>query len=319
MSGFTDVLVALAVVALIVVRQIRPQPAGSRRWWLVPAVLVLLVLREPGTVDGRHQVASVLLLTVELVTGLLMGAAWAWTSRMWTEPDGSVWVRGTKATLAVRGRGHPPAARARGSGRTHRGASGHRCAAARPCGFADRGRTDQPGDRPPTACLHGDGERPTSTTSSPSPASRTAPRRCGTPIRTGWHSLRGALSPDGVSREGGFRTFSSSSTAAGPGSGECVSVPCDPSPGHREGGKLGPQLRGAARTLAIAQSGPRAGEVTRHPEADVRPACRRPTVSGARRGGSAPERGHVRPQRGAVPADVQEPWPGEPFTLSRSL
>ncbi|GHH88135.1 DUF1453 domain-containing protein [Streptomyces sulfonofaciens] len=102
MSGLVDVAVAVAVVALIVVRQVRPQPlSGGRRWWLVPAVLICLALREPGILDARHQVASGILLAVELLVGVVMGAAWAWTSRVWTEPDGSVWTRGTKATVAA--------------------------------------------------------------------------------------------------------------------------------------------------------------------------------------------------------------------------
>ncbi len=105
MSGLADVLVALAVVVLIVIRQIRPQRVTpGRRWWVVPAVLVVFALRSPGThgfIDAQRPLASGLLLAAELVTGLLMGAAWAWTSRVWTESDGSVWARGTKATTAV--------------------------------------------------------------------------------------------------------------------------------------------------------------------------------------------------------------------------
>jgi hypothetical protein len=102
MSTLVDVVAALAVVTLIVVRQVRPQRAiGGRRWWIVPAVLIYLAVREPGLLDPRHQAAAALLLAAELLIGILMGAAWAWTSRIWTESDGSVWVRGTKATVAV--------------------------------------------------------------------------------------------------------------------------------------------------------------------------------------------------------------------------
>jgi hypothetical protein len=103
-SALVDVLVALAVVALIVLRQIRPQRALGRRWWLVPAVLVFLAVRNPGSrafIDAQHPLASELLLAADLLTGLLMGAAWGWTSRIWTESDGSIWVRGTRATAAV--------------------------------------------------------------------------------------------------------------------------------------------------------------------------------------------------------------------------
>lgn len=102
MPGFVNVLVIIAVVALIVVRQVRPQPAtGGKRRWVVPAVLVCLALREPGMIDAQHRTASVALLAVELLVGLAMGAAWAWTSRLWAESDGTVWVRGTKSTVFV--------------------------------------------------------------------------------------------------------------------------------------------------------------------------------------------------------------------------
>ncbi|MET9482565.1 DUF1453 domain-containing protein [Streptomyces sp. NPDC006638] len=103
MSTLIDVLVAAAVVALIVVRQTRPQriTGGGRRWLVLPAVLVVLALRQPGLVDAHHQALSGLLLGTELVVGLLMGAGWAATSRIWAEPDGSLWSRGTRATAAV--------------------------------------------------------------------------------------------------------------------------------------------------------------------------------------------------------------------------
>ncbi|MFI1103577.1 DUF1453 domain-containing protein [Streptomyces melanogenes] len=102
MSALVNVLVAVAVVALIVSRQVRPQQlADAKRWWLVPAVLVYLAIREKGLVDPDHHLASVLLLGTEVATGLLMGAAWGWTSKLWTEADGSVWTKGTRATAAV--------------------------------------------------------------------------------------------------------------------------------------------------------------------------------------------------------------------------
>jgi hypothetical protein len=105
MSGLVDALVALAVVALIVVRQVRPQRlTANRRLWALPLVLGYLAVRDggpAGLVDSGHRTASVLLLAGEIVIGLLMGAAWAWSSRIWTESDGSVWTRGTKATVGV--------------------------------------------------------------------------------------------------------------------------------------------------------------------------------------------------------------------------
>ncbi|WP_406136212.1 DUF1453 domain-containing protein [Streptomyces sp. NBC_01089] len=101
-STLTDVAVAVAVIALVLVRQFRPQQVNQdRRWWLLPAILVFVALRQHGLLDAHHRSLSVLLVGAQLLAGLVMGAGWAWTSKVWSEPDGSVWTRGTKATAAV--------------------------------------------------------------------------------------------------------------------------------------------------------------------------------------------------------------------------
>ncbi|MET7730806.1 DUF1453 domain-containing protein [Streptomyces sp. NPDC005402] len=102
MSGLVDALLIVLAVVVVIARQFRPSRiAPGRRWWLLPAVLAVVALREPGLVDAHHRLASVTLLTAELLTGLVIGAGWAWTSRIWTEPDGAVWSRSTKASGAV--------------------------------------------------------------------------------------------------------------------------------------------------------------------------------------------------------------------------
>ncbi|KNB51313.1 hypothetical protein [Streptomyces caatingaensis] len=103
MSGPLTVPAIVALVALLVVRQMKPQKvaSGSRRWWVVPAVLTFVALREPGLVDAGHRVASVGLLTAGVLLGIATGAAWAWTTRIWTDDSGAIWARGTKATGAV--------------------------------------------------------------------------------------------------------------------------------------------------------------------------------------------------------------------------
>ncbi len=106
MPGLVDALVIVAVVVLVVVRQFRASRIGTdRRWWLVPAVLAVMALRDPHMVDAHHHAASIALLAAELVTGLAIGAGWAWTTRIWEEPDGAVWCRSTKASGAVWGVG----------------------------------------------------------------------------------------------------------------------------------------------------------------------------------------------------------------------
>ncbi|MEU0067957.1 DUF1453 domain-containing protein [Streptomyces sp. NPDC006332] len=102
MPGLVNALVIVAVVVLVVSRQFRPSriDAGNR-WWLVPVILAVVALREPHMVDAHHRTASVVLLAAELLTGLATGAAWAWTTRIWAEPDGAVWSRSTRASGGV--------------------------------------------------------------------------------------------------------------------------------------------------------------------------------------------------------------------------
>ncbi|MFE0514332.1 DUF1453 domain-containing protein [Streptomyces sp. NPDC058964] len=106
MPGLVNALVIVAVVALVVVRQFRARPIDTdRRWWIVPLVLAFLALREPGILDAHHRVGSAVLLSAEVLIGLATGAGWAWTTRVWTEPDGVVWTRSTKASAVVWGVG----------------------------------------------------------------------------------------------------------------------------------------------------------------------------------------------------------------------
>ncbi|WP_330460262.1 DUF1453 domain-containing protein [Streptomyces sp. NBC_00820] len=106
MSGLVNALVIVAVVALVIVRQFRARAVGAdRRWWLLPAILAVVALREPGILDPHHRTASAGLLAVEVLIGLATGAGWAWTSRVWRAPDGVVWTKSTKASAAVWGVG----------------------------------------------------------------------------------------------------------------------------------------------------------------------------------------------------------------------
>ncbi len=102
MSGLADALLITAAVVLIFVRQFGARRiTADRRWWIMPAVLALLAVRRPGTLDPHHHTESALLLGAELLIGLATGAGWAWTTRIWTEPDGTAWSRSTKASVAV--------------------------------------------------------------------------------------------------------------------------------------------------------------------------------------------------------------------------
>ncbi|GGJ05339.1 DUF1453 family protein [Streptomyces brasiliensis] len=102
MSGLVNALVIVAVVALVIVRQFRARAIGTdRRWWIVPVILAVVALREPGLLDAHHRTESALLLAAELLIGLATGAGWAWTTRVWVEPDGVVWTKSTKSSVVV--------------------------------------------------------------------------------------------------------------------------------------------------------------------------------------------------------------------------
>ncbi|KQX63085.1 hypothetical protein [Streptomyces sp. Root1310] len=106
MSGLVNALVIVAVAALVIVRQFRASRIDTdRRWWLLPGILAVIALREPDLLGTRHPTESALVLGAELIVALAMGAAWAWTTRIWVEPDGAVWSRSTKASVAVWGAG----------------------------------------------------------------------------------------------------------------------------------------------------------------------------------------------------------------------
>ncbi|GAA2258625.1 MULTISPECIES: DUF1453 domain-containing protein [Kitasatospora] len=104
MPALTNVLIAIAVAALMVGRQLRARKIDTeRRFWILPVVLAGLGLRDPALIDSTHRAESVGLLATSIVAVLAVGSAWGWTVRLWQESDGSVWAKGTMATVAVWG------------------------------------------------------------------------------------------------------------------------------------------------------------------------------------------------------------------------
>ncbi|MCL7494704.1 DUF1453 domain-containing protein [Streptomyces sp. MCA2] len=103
MSGLLNIVVITAVVAWVVVQQFTAQRVSSegKKWWLIPVVLTVMSVRQPGLMDSQHPTASAVLLGVEILIGLACGAGWAWTTRLWTEADGTVWAKGGWAAAGV--------------------------------------------------------------------------------------------------------------------------------------------------------------------------------------------------------------------------
>ncbi|MEV7601589.1 DUF1453 domain-containing protein [Kitasatospora sp. NPDC089797] len=102
MVSLANLLVIVAVVAVVVTRQMRVQRLDTeRRFWLLPLILGALALRDPQIVDHQHTALSVTLVAAGLVAVVAMGSVWGWTVRIWRAADGAVMVKGTKATLAA--------------------------------------------------------------------------------------------------------------------------------------------------------------------------------------------------------------------------
>ncbi|MFI1204555.1 DUF1453 domain-containing protein [Streptomyces sp. NPDC020883] len=103
MTGLLNIAVLVAVVAFVFARQFTAQRVSSegRKWWLIPVVLAFLALRQPDLLDPVHRAASVVLLAATILIGLAGGAAWAWTTRLWTDEQGAIWTKGTWAAAGV--------------------------------------------------------------------------------------------------------------------------------------------------------------------------------------------------------------------------
>ncbi|GLW55886.1 CcdC protein domain-containing protein [Kitasatospora phosalacinea] len=99
MTALSDVLIAVAVIVLVVGRQLRAHRLDTeRRFWLLPLVLAVVALRDPVLIDPEHRTAAAVLVVGSLLTTAGMGCVWGWTVRIWREADGSLWSRGTSAT-----------------------------------------------------------------------------------------------------------------------------------------------------------------------------------------------------------------------------
>ncbi|MGW7575009.1 DUF1453 domain-containing protein [Streptomyces sp. NPDC054765] len=103
MSGLLNIVVITAAVAWVFVRQFQAQRVTSegKKRWLIPVVLTVMAVRQPGLLDPGHHMASAVLLGVEILIGLACGAGWAWTTRIWTDTDGAVWTKGSWAAAGV--------------------------------------------------------------------------------------------------------------------------------------------------------------------------------------------------------------------------
>ncbi|MER8102175.1 CcdC protein domain-containing protein [Kitasatospora sp. NPDC094016] len=102
MTALVNIVVIIAVMVLVVQRQMRAQRLDTeRRFWLLPLILGALALRDPQLIDHQHTALSATLVGCGLAAVVAMGSVWGWTVRLWRAGDGSVWAKGTKATVAA--------------------------------------------------------------------------------------------------------------------------------------------------------------------------------------------------------------------------
>ncbi|MFJ5927300.1 DUF1453 domain-containing protein [Kitasatospora sp. NPDC092948] len=100
MTALSNVLIAAVVIVLVVGRQLRARRLTTeRRFWLLPLILAAVALRDPVLIDPAHKGTATLILLGSMLTTVGMGCAWGWTVRIWREADGSVWSKGTAATV----------------------------------------------------------------------------------------------------------------------------------------------------------------------------------------------------------------------------
>ncbi|MEV4560984.1 DUF1453 domain-containing protein [Kitasatospora sp. NPDC049285] len=100
MTALSNVLIAVAVIVLVVGRQLRARRLDTeRRFWLLPLILAAVALRDPVLIDPDHRTAAALIVGGSLATTLAMGCAWGWTMRIWRDRDGALWTQGSTATV----------------------------------------------------------------------------------------------------------------------------------------------------------------------------------------------------------------------------
>ncbi|MFD7644851.1 DUF1453 domain-containing protein [Kitasatospora sp. NPDC059795] len=100
MTALSNVLIAVAVIVLVVGRQLRARRLDTeRRFWLLPLILAAVALRDPVLIDPAHKGAAALILAGSLVTTVGMGCAWGWTMRLWRDQEGQLWTQGSVATV----------------------------------------------------------------------------------------------------------------------------------------------------------------------------------------------------------------------------
>lgn len=101
MHGLLNALIIVAVVVLVLARRFGRRRIEEGRLMVLPIVLAAIGIAQGGVIDRHHTALSTGLLAAEVVAALLLGMGLGATMRVWREPDGSRWSKGTWATFGV--------------------------------------------------------------------------------------------------------------------------------------------------------------------------------------------------------------------------
>jgi FtsH-binding integral membrane protein len=95
----TNVVIAVAVLAYVLYRQVIPRQVREGRLYTIPLVLLVLGVAQGHLVDPAHRSPSVVLLVAEAACALVFGAYRASTMKIWRDEKGVLWRQGTVVTV----------------------------------------------------------------------------------------------------------------------------------------------------------------------------------------------------------------------------
>ncbi|GII55013.1 hypothetical protein Pth03_34020 [Planotetraspora thailandica] len=101
MNELLAAVLALAVLALAVYRQMRARPVNEGRAFTLPLVIIVIGVLQGHLIDQDHASLSVALLAAELLVGAALGIVRAYTMRIWRDARGTLWRKGTTWTIVA--------------------------------------------------------------------------------------------------------------------------------------------------------------------------------------------------------------------------
>jgi hypothetical protein len=98
-----DIVVAVALVGWIIVRQVQPRPFNPRQLLILPAIMIIVGASEVSkAAPSGHSLTNTQItwLVVDLAVAVVSGVARAVTIRLY-EQAGELWRQGTRVTVVL--------------------------------------------------------------------------------------------------------------------------------------------------------------------------------------------------------------------------